>query len=136
MRLLEHYRRWMVGRYGSDQLNIGLLGAYVICNIITGFTRSVTLGILSYGILAVLFYRMFSKNIAKRYEENQKFLRITAPIRATAIRKVHQAQRQSSDKAHKYYVCKGCKQMIRVPRGKGRIAITCPRCRQEFVKRT
>lgn len=136
MRLLEHCRQWMVGRYGSDQLNIGLLGVYVICSIITGFTGWIAVWILSYGVIAVLFYRMFSKNITKRYEENQKYLRITAPIRASVMRKVHQAQKQSIDKTHKYYICKGCKQMIRVPRGKGKIAITCPRCRQEFVKRT
>lgn len=136
MRLMDRFRQWMVGRYGSDQLNVALLVLYLLCSVITSFTGWIVLLVASYALILLVFYRMFSKNISKRYEENQKFMKVFAPVRNQAIKKSNQSAKQRADKAHKYFRCKNCGQMIRVPRGKGKIAITCPRCRQEFIKRT
>lgn len=165
MRLMDRFRQWMVGRYGSDQLNIALLVVYLIMSIILSFTGSIIVLIISYILMVLIFFRMFSKNIGKRYAENQKFMKLYGPIRnkiskgkhnnpygsygqnsyynpygstyanATSKRKKFR-KKPKTDKNHKIFQCGKCGQLIRVPKGKGKIAITCPNCRQEFIKRT
>ena len=76
---------------------------------------------------------VFSKNIPKRYQENQKFLQKTAlPQRYLKLAKLRWKDR----KTHRYYICSSCGQMIRVPKGKGMIEIRCPKCKASFQKRT
>lgn len=152
MRLLDRFRQWMVGRYGTDQLNTTLLVVYLIFSLVTSATGFLPTLFLSYASLILIFYRMFSRNISKRYEENQKFLQMVAPITKRIGSKrsgrngyqnnPYQSysnttrRKPKTDKDHKIFQCGKCGQMIRVPKGKGKIAITCPRCGQEFVKRT
>ncbi|MDO5519606.1 MAG: hypothetical protein Q4G58_03830 [bacterium] len=154
MRLLDRFRQWMVGRYGSDQLNMTLLVVYLIFSIITSATGWFLTLLLSYASILMIFYRMFSKNISKRYAENQKFLQLVAPITKRIgkgrtgyqgnpyqnnpyqTNRTEKRRKPKTDKDHKIFQCGKCGQMIRVPKGKGKIAIKCPRCGQEFVKRT
>ena len=160
MRLMDRFRQFMIGRYGSDQLNIALLVLYLILSIVLSFTGSLVVLVLGYVMFFLIFFRMFSKNIPKRYAENQKFMKIYGPIRnklsggkkssgyygqnpynnpygtsySTAKKRSH--GKPKTDKNHKIFQCGKCGQMIRVPKGKGKIAITCPNCKQEFIKRT
>lgn len=130
----------MAGRYGSDQLNVAILAVYIILNLITmllpGTIRrnpvlNLIMMILAYAMIIVIFYRMFSRNVTKRYQENQKFLHIFSRFRGKwQIRMKHLRER----KDYHFYTCKSCGQKIRVPKGKGRICITCPKCRNEFIK--
>lgn len=159
MRLMDRLRQWMVGRYGSDQLNIALLVLYLISSIVLSLTGWFPVLILGYLLFVLIFFRMFSRNIPKRYAENQKFLKIWNPIRNKfpksksrtnsgyygqnpygnpygATQKPRKKSKPKADKNHKIFQCGKCGQMIRVPKGKGKIAITCPNCRQEFIKRT
>lgn len=129
----ERMARFMYGRYGNDQLSKLYLGLALVClvlNLLTRLTLFYVAGILfmGYGI-----YRSFSKNIAKMSAQNQKYLnwRYQRIVKYNNEKK-HWAQR----KEYRFYKCPGCKQKVRVPRGRGKIAITCPKCRHEFIKKS
>lgn len=122
----------MYGRYGVDQLNNILLYATLSFSVIGLVFHHIIIYFLSYVCMFLLFARALSKNHAKRYKENQKFLELTKPVQVWIARK----RRQSQDSYNKYYKCPSCHQTIRVPKGKGKIAITCPKCKKEFIKRT
>lgn len=117
----DWFRRFMYGRYGSDQLSMFLLILGVVLCLLGSFTRLYWLGFLAYIPLILSIFRMYSRNIYKRRGENQRFLRLFQPLR---------------DREHRYYACPRCRQKIRVPRGKGKIRITCPKCGERFEKKT
>lgn len=118
-------QRFMAGRYGTDKLNTAiLLVALVIC-IISGFVQVVGVNLLltatSYALMIWAICRSFSRNTYKRYQENRKFMQLFDRIK---------------DRDHRYFDCPRCRQSVRVPRGKGKIAITCPRCKEKFIRKT
>lgn len=131
--IVEFIRRFMYGRYGNDQLNkflliISLLFATIWCffklNIISAFVIVIT---------SFCYFRMFSRDIAKRQEENTKFLQIYANKK----KKLRDAIWRFKDrKEHKYFKCTVCKAYLRVPRGRGKISIHCPNCGNEFIKKS
>lgn len=128
----EKLYRFMQGRYGMDGLNNGILTLCVILLVINIFADNVFLSVLT-GLLWVLcVYRMFSKNIYKRYNENQKYLNYMKPLE----RYKTLLEKQKDDPEHKYFRCPSCKQLVRVPRGRGKITITCPKCKKEFDKKS
>ena len=118
-------RRFMTGRYGTDKLNMWILGAgLIICIIYTLIPNTLiklALWALSYGLMIWAIYRSLSRNTYARYQENRKFLQFFDRLK---------------DREHRYYDCPKCRQVVRVPRGKGKIAITCPKCREKFIKKT
>ena len=124
-RLAEGFRRFMTGRYGTDKLNNLLLClGFATCflNILThNYVVGLVLTAISYCFMILALYRCFSRNTYKRYRENRKYLLIVERIR---------------DRQHRYFNCPRCRQMVRVPRGKGKIAITCPKCKEKFTKKT
>lgn len=125
--------RFMYGRYGNDQLNVFLLGVAIVLLLLNSFLFKST--IISLLIWIVLFYEIFrtySRNIYKRRSENEKFLRWIHPFKKRA----NLAKKQAQDKEHKYFICPSCKQNVRVPKGRGKIVITCPKCGNKFEKRT
>lgn len=129
---MNQFQKWMVGRYGLDELNQALLVAGFTLSVISMFTNNRVVSYLSWILIIFLFYRTLSKNIWKRKQENQKFLKYIKPVQASFQKKAFQAKDQTS----KYYKCPTCKQKIRVPRGKGKIEISCPKCRSKFIKKT
>lgn len=123
--------QFMQGRYGVDRFGRALFWVIMIFLIISVFARTNVFYTLAFILLIYSYFRMFSRNHAKRYAENQRYLALTAGLR----RKFSSWKRtQAQRKTHHIYRCPGCKQKIRVPRGKGRIAVTCPKCRTEFIK--
>ena len=118
-------RHFMVGRYGTDKLNMVILSAGLVACLLSALVDSVKLNLLltgiSYGLMIWALYRSFSRNTYKRYQENRKFLQFFDRLK---------------DREHRYYDCPKCRQVVRVPRGKGKIAITCPKCKERFVKKT
>lgn len=117
-------RRFMIGRYGTDKLNtIILMAGLILCLIGMFMPPPVNLifALLSYGLMIWSLVRSFSRNTYKRYRENQKFLAFLDRLK---------------DRQHRYFSCPKCRQSVRVPRGKGKIAITCPRCKEKFIKKT
>ena len=122
----------MAGRYGGDQLNIALILLYLVLAIVAQITQLWVIWIAEILLLAYCFFRILSRNVEKRYRENQKFLRLWNPIKQRLLK----MKIRVSDRAHRYYHCPKCKNTLRVPRGKGKICITCPVCKTEFIKKT
>ena len=123
----------MAGRYGVDELSKFLNIVLLVLLILSIFIRSGILYLLALGILIYSYFRMFSKNISKRYEEKQKFVnfRYRSVVKWNNFKK-----RFAQRKEYRFYHCPQCKQTVRVPRGRGKICITCPKCRTEFVKKS
>ncbi len=116
---------FMTGRYGTDKLNMTILTAGLVICLVAMFFQSyglrLALTLVSYGCVLWAMFRTFSRNTYRRYQENRKFLMLLDRIK---------------DREHLYFDCPRCHQPVRVPRGKGKIAITCPRCQEKFVKKT
>ena len=128
----EKFYRFMQGRYGNDALNRGLLSLIIVMLVINIFANSYILSCVMFVIWAVMIYRMFSKDIYKRYNENQKYLEYMKPLE----RYKNLLEKQKDDPNHKYFRCPKCKQMVRVPRGRGKITITCPKCQSQFDRKS
>ena len=130
-RVSDGIRRFMFGRYGLDQLNVVLMVASVaLCLISFLFSRinavwtvalSFVLNLLSYVLLFWYILRAFSRNIEKRNQENRRFLAFRSRL---------------TDRQNRYYRCPNCKQTVRVPRGRGKICIKCPKCSEKFVRKS
>ena len=127
----ERFQRFMMGRYGMDAFSKFLMIMWLILWGVNIFVNSGTLSLLSLGLLFYMYYRMFSRNIQKRYQENIKYLNIKNRI-VSKFRSEKSMMNQR--KTHHIYKCPTCKQKIRIPKGKGRICITCPKCKTEFTK--
>ncbi|MEG0274929.1 MAG: hypothetical protein RR690_07340 [Longicatena sp.] len=130
MRWLQNFMR---GRYGPDQLSFFLLALYLVITIVSSFLRLPILTYLSLILMFWCWFRILSRKTYKRSAENTKFLRMVFPItsRFRSLKK-----RFRDRKFYKYYKCPSCKQELRVPKGKGEITITCPKCKTKFDKRT
>lgn len=128
----EKLYRFMQGRYGNDQFNQFLLIASVISIVLSFFGSSVFYPV-ALVILGYTYFRMLSKNTYKRSEENRKYLQATAKMRTRMQKWKNEMQQR---KTHHIYKCPSCKQKIRVPKGKGRIEIKCPKCQNRFVKKS
>ena len=124
--------RFMYGRYGQDQLNLFLLVSYLVLYCIFLFTRFVPLYWVSLALLAWTLFRLLSRNAPRRRAENAKFLKLIGPrqrwfrLRRTIYR----------DKEHCYFKCPHCGQQLRVPRGKGKITVTCRSCGASFEEKS
>ena len=118
-------RRFMEGRYGNDKLNNALLGSALVLVILALFVRNPLLNLILHGIsYALMFwsiFRTFSRNTYKRYQENRKFLLFLDRVK---------------DRQHRHFSCPKCRQPVRVPRGKGKISITCPKCGEKFIRKS
>lgn len=130
MKWLENFMR---GRNGADQLSFAILILYFIITIIASLFRIPYLNYVTIILMVWCFFRMFSKNRAKRAQENAIFMGKIYPIQ-NAWRTKRKEWRER--KTHKFFSCPNCKQRLRVPKGKGKITITCPKCKTKFDKRT
>ena len=134
----ERFERFMQGRYGTDSLvRFTLIASLILIVLSAVLVRVPVLGTLcnAAGLLGIIFtyFRMFSRNISARYEENRKFLEKTDGIR----RWLHREKNLMNErKVNHIYTCPGCRTKLRAPKGKGRIEITCPKCHTKFVKRS
>ena len=125
--------RFMYGRNGADQLCMAMILTALALNIVNAFVTVdlvyVILHTLSTVLTVWMVFRMFSRNLQKRRAENAKFLnKIWWPLK----RRFGAVKQQTQDKEHKYFTCPNCRTVCRVPRGKGKIVITCPKCRGEI----
>ncbi|HHW30240.1 MAG TPA: hypothetical protein GXX20_00975 [Clostridiaceae bacterium] len=126
-------RNFMTGRYGGDHLSIALLILSILLTFFGQILRFPFLMILSYIPMGICVFRTFSKNINKRRMENYKFMMLMSPVYAW----FNKLQKRIIDsKTHKYFKCPKCKATLRLPKGKGKILIICPKCRNEFTRKT
>ena len=132
-------QRFMIGRYGADQLWRALMIFYllsiVITNIVYRFSKIAyySLFVLSLAIIIFAVFRVFSKNIEARRKENQEWLKITGGIRQKFI---FAKERNKQKKTHKFVKCKQCKKVLRLPKNKGKLNVSCPHCKNQFVVNT
>ena len=118
-------RHFMMGRYGTDKLNMVILGSGLIASLVSMFIHFAPVNLLltavSYALMGWAIFRTLSRNTYKRYQENRKYLMLLQRLK---------------DREHRYFDCPRCRQQVRVPRGKGKIAISCPKCKEKFIKKT
>ena len=135
----DKFNKFMQGRYGVDDLSRFTMGVALVLIILAMFanifSRTVgsTLDILGVAAIVYAYIRIFSRNIQQRYAENQKFLQMTSKFR---FRFYKEKDLMKQRKTHHIYSCPGCGQKIRIPKGKGKIEIECPKCHTKFVKRS
>ncbi len=135
----DKFNKFMQGRYGVDDLSRFTMGVALVLIILAMFanifSRTVgsTLDILGVAAIVYAYIRIFSRNIQQRYAENQKFLQMTSKFR---FRFNNEKDLMKQRKTHHIYSCPGCGQKIRIPKGKGKIEIECPKCHTKFVKRS
>lgn len=125
--------RFMYGRNGADQLGMTTLVVGIVLDVVSMFAKTDTarriLGAVTAVLLFLLLFRMFSRNLTKRRAENAWFLnKVLYPVQ----RKFNATRQRAQDKEHKYFICPTCRTVCRVPKGKGKIVITCPKCHGEI----
>ena len=124
-RIKQALRRFMTGRYGTDKLNMWILGGGLILCLISLFVNLLVVNLLltagSYALMGLAIFRTFSRNTYKRYQENRRFLLWLDRVK---------------DRKHRHFSCPKCRQPVRVPRGKGKIIITCPKCGTKIQAKT
>lgn len=125
-------RRVMYGRYGTDSLNYALIAVYFVLYLLSSLLRSHLMSLLSTVCLILAFYRMFSRQIDRRQAENARFLDAVQPI----VRRYNVNKCRRRDRDHAYFRCPNCGQQLRVPKGKGKISITCRNCGASFEEKT
>ena len=134
----EKFMRFMQGRYGVDGFARFTMGVALVCIVVSNFFRNgSTIGALlnTLGLAAIIYtyFRMLSRNISKRYAENQKYLAMTSKLRQRFNREKNMMQQR---KSHHIYTCPSCGQKIRIPRGSGKkVEIDCPKCHTKFIKK-
>lgn len=128
----DWFRRLMMGRYGVDQLTWVLLVLSLLLSLCGSIFRSNVLGILCWAVLVVCYLRIFSRNIYARQQENQKLLQFWWKLKNGRSKRPSREQRKN----FRVFSCPTCKQKLRVPRGKGKISISCPKCGRSFIKKT
>lgn len=129
----DRLNQFMYGRYGQDQFSRFLLAVAFVLLILSLFVRIPGGSLLVLLLLGYVYFRMLSRNISARYAENEKYLRTKEQVLGFFRGKKNHAE---DLKANHIYRCPKCGQKIRIPRGKGMIEITCPKCRTRFRKRS
>lgn len=124
--------KMMYGRYGTDRLGLFLLILVLLLDVVYSFTGWGIFYLLSFVLAILCVWRIFSRNISRRYAENQKFLQLTDPILHAISSKVASIK---DLRTHRHLRCPSCGQKIRVPKGRGRIEISCPKCHNQFIKK-
>ena len=120
--------RFMYGRYGNDSLNLFLIVFYLILYLLFALTHFELLYWLSLALVFVTLFRLLSRNIPARQKENSQFMRLAGPV--IQWYRLQRTMRRAKD--HRYFKCPNCGQQLRVPRGKGRITVTCRSCGASF----
>ena len=130
--------RLMYGRNGVDQLSLAIVVGSLVLDLVSMFVapHHLWLGnalyLVSIAAWALALFRIFSRNLTKRRSENQRWVNWMWRMKSSR----QNAKARHADKAHKYFTCKNCKTICRVPVGKGKIVITCPKCGAQIHART
>ena len=129
----EKFMRFMQGRNGFDQFSMFLNKVVWVVLILSIFIRKTPIYYFGLALMIYMYFRVFSKNISKRYAENQKFCNLHYDL---AIKWDKWKREWQQRKIYRFYRCPICNQKVRVPKGRGKICITCPKCKAEFIKKS
>ena len=135
---MEWLRKFLNGRYFRlDELSIALLSVMVILSISGLIAGIPILSYLADIVFLVYIFRNYSRNIERRIAENAKFMELFGPFFRKAAEPFNNIFNRVRDrKTHIYLKCPSCRQTLRLPKGKGKLKATCPKCKTEFYKTT
>ena len=133
MNLKEKFLRMMAGRYGTDQFSRFLSFLALGLMIVNLFLRSGILWLLGIAVLVFVYIRLFSRNHEKRRRENERYLQMKYKLTSGAR---NWLDRQKQRRNFVFFRCPACHAMLRVPRGKGKIRVTCRKCGNAFERKT
>ena len=123
-------RAFLYGRNGFDDLaKLSLILSIIVFFIYGFWPRGIVkfiLALITWALMGYGYFRILSKNVYKRVRENKKYLGFV---------NMNQT-RWKQRKTHKFYRCPICKTWLRVPKGKGKITITCVKCSTKFDRKT
>ncbi len=130
--IMQKFREFMYGRYGTDMLSLALVIAGFVLNTLYVLTYSRLLYLISLAAYGFALFRTLSRNIPARRKENEKFMSLWHKIKNwwNGLRADLEER-----KTYKHFKCPSCGQKIRIPRGRGKVEICCPRCSNRFVKK-
>ncbi|MBO4292450.1 MAG: hypothetical protein J5898_11140 [Lachnospiraceae bacterium] len=132
MKLMEMLRKWMWGRYGMDRLN-RFLAKLELVFLLMALFRIPGAWIMMMITIGIVYFRTFSRNISARSAENQKFLQWENRCRGALLKK-----KSELEQVRKYHIykCPGCRQKLRIPRGRGKVEIRCTKCGETFIRKS
>lgn len=133
LELKEKLIRFMYGRYGVDQLSRTMMILAILFVILGWFIPGRIIDMLPTFLIVWAYFRIFSKNVNKRYQENMKYMVIHNKMMAK-----YNGWKDafSCRKTHKIFACPSCGQKVRVPKGRGKVMIHCPKCNTSFIKKS
>lgn len=135
--MLGWFQRMMIGRNGMDALNrflsVVLLVVVAVELFLRGRTAAMVLSFLALVLIVIIYFRMFSRNLYRRGQENGTYLRLRYPI-VSAFQGWQERFRQRRE--YRFFRCPSCRAWLRVPRGKGKINIVCRKCGTAFRRRS
>ena len=129
----EKLVRFMAGRYGMDQLSRLMSYGALVLILVNFFVKSPILYIVGLVLLVLTYVRFFSRNLEKRRRENAWYLRKSYAV-TSGVKNWWERMKQRKD--YVFFRCPGCRAMLRVPRGKGKLRVTCRKCGNSFERRT
>ena len=127
----EKLRRFMQGRYGVDALSMFLIGLSVVMMLLSRIVGINALYGLGFAPIIWSYFRVFSKNHYQCTLQNQKYLKLKAKVTKPFNNQISMMKQR---KTHRIYSCPSCKQKVRIPKGKGKVQVTCPKCQTKFSK--
>ena len=130
MNFKEKMKNFMIGRYGQDELGKFILYLTLILLVINLFVKTSALSAVALMLIFYSYYRIFSRDTSARYAENKKFLDTIEPLRRKFFTSKNKYENR---KVYKYIKCPSCKLEMKVPKGKGKIKVTCKSCGNKFI---
>lgn len=133
------FAKFMEGRYGGDDygrfLSVIAIVLIVLSVVFSSFVSwlSTALWIIGFALIIYCYYRMFSRDTTRRSAENQKYLNNRYQ---RAVLKQQRKERNAQKADFKFYKCPKCGVLNRIPKGKGKIEITCPKCGEKFIRKS
>lgn len=128
----QNIRRFMIGRNGIDELTNTLVIVALILILLTSLTGSALLNLVGLFLYCVCFFRIFSRNTTKRYEENRKYIEGRQKFQRAVSQKW---MRLKNTKKYKYFKCPECNALLKLPRKVGEVTVTCGKCRHSFKQK-
>ena len=130
--LMQKFQQFMYGRNGYDKLCLALVITSLALNIVNWFFNFKILSLISFLLFGFCIFRMLSRNVYQRQKENMWFERMLWKTKNFWVGLKSDFEER---KTYCHFKCPGCRQKIRIPRGRGKVEITCPKCGKKFVKK-
>ena len=129
---LRKLQEFMYGRYGGDTMNTVLLISGLVVSILGQLFNLTVHVLIAYVFYGYSIFRILSKNIYARQKELYSFMKIWTPVQKWYKMRV---MIWKDRKNYRYFKCPNCGQYLRAPKGRGKIEVTCQKCRKQFIKK-